>query len=74
MENEIATHVCVVCRALWRLNDPDVTQPPGSWLRRAASWTLISSRAGSCCDGAEMGSQIKPLDIEGITFKGDSDA
>jgi hypothetical protein len=41
------THRCKVCGALWRLWD--------------CSWSLVSAKAGECCDNAEMGLQIEAL-------------
>ncbi len=40
-----ATHQCTICGALWRECDD-------------FSWTLCSTRCGSCCDNVPMGSQI----------------
>jgi hypothetical protein len=42
------THYCKVCGALWRQCDD-------------RSWNLRSESAGPCCDNAEMGEQIAPL-------------
>ncbi len=62
-----ATHRCRTCGALWRLNDPDPSQPNGSPLRRDASWTLVSTTGcGPCCDVVPMAGQMEPLPIEGI--------
>ncbi len=65
-----ATHECVVCGALWRLNQPlstrDTGMKPGYPLHRA-SWTLVSAAAGDCCDMEPMdGPNIAALPIEGF--------
>jgi hypothetical protein len=73
-----ATHRCKVCRALWRLNGPDLSQPKGSPLRRDGSWTCVTpqpwktfpghlggqpSPCGPCCDNVAMGDQIEALPL-----------
>lgn len=74
MESADATHTCVVCGALWRLNQPlstrDTGMKPGYPLHRA-SWTLVSKTCGTCCDNEPMdGPNIVALPIPGINDGG----
>lgn len=81
MDSEAATHRCRICGALWRLNDPEPSQPKGSPLRRDASWTCVTpqpwrtfgshlggqpSPCGPCCDNEPMGEQIETLPLDGV--------
>jgi len=50
----VPTHRCNICSALWRF----IPNRDTSW---GDSWSLKSPTCGPCCDGAEMGDQIKPL-------------
>jgi hypothetical protein len=43
-----ATHRCNVCDARWRDNND-------------GTWTLVSTKAGACCDNQPMRDQIEPL-------------
>jgi hypothetical protein len=47
------THRCKVCGALWR--------EWGLLTAPTSLWTLVSGKAGPCCDNQPMGDQIEPL-------------
>lgn len=58
------THVCTECGAFWKLNpalDPAETKMPAEYPLHKETWSLVSEKAGKCCDNALMGLQIREL-------------
>ncbi len=55
------THRCKVCGALWLRHPAEPEKYPGSHPFHQASWSLLSTSCGECCDNVVMGDQIETL-------------